>query len=264
MAGAYGAAMAETALGLRPAGTAIVTGAGSGIGRAVALGLAGAGWTVVLAGRRVDALAETVAAGPAERLDAVATDVTDASAVHALVEHAVHTYGRLDLLISNAGANIAAASPEDVAVEDWRRIVDVNLTGMFLCAREAFRVMKAQDPGGGRIIHNGSISAHVPRPGQAAYTATKHAISGLTKSLSLDGRAFDISVGQIDIGNASTDLTTHIEKGVMQADGSMRTEPTMDVSAVVDAVLCMAGLPLSATVSTMTVLATQMPYVGRG
>lgn len=245
-------------------GTAIVTGAGSGIGRAIALGLAGAGWTVVLAGRRADALADTVAAGPGERLAAVPTDVTDEAAVRALVEHAVSTYGRLDLLVSNAGANIVAAAPEDVDVDDWRRIVEVNLTGVFLCAREAFRVMKAQDPPGGRIIHNGSISAHVPRPGQAAYTATKHAITGLTKSLSLDGRAHDISVGQIDIGNASTEMTAQIEAGVLQADGSMRAEPTMDVSAVVDAVLCMAGLPLSATISSLTVLATQMPYVGRG
>src|SRR4051794_7254646 len=245
---------------------AVVTGAGSGIGRASALALAGSGWTVVLAGRREDALAEVAAAAPAGSgaLTVVPTDVTDEDAVRRLFDVAVERHGRVDLLVNNAGRGMPATEIDEVSLADWQGVVDVNLTGMFLCTREAFRVMRHQDPQGGRIINNGSISAHAPRPNSIAYTATKHAISGLTKATSLDGRPYDIACGQIDIGNAATDMTSPMAAGIRQADGSLRAEPRMDVADVARAVLYMAGLPLGANVSNLTVVATKMPYVGRG
>jgi len=246
--------------------TAIVTGAGSGIGRATALALLGEGYSVVLAGRRPKALAETVAqaaaAGP--RALAVPTDVTDPKSIRALFEATKQAFGRLDLLFNNAGTGAPAVPLEDLTVEAWRRVVDVNLTGAFLCTQEAFRLMKDQAPRGGRIINNGSISAHVPRPNSAPYTATKHAITGLTRSAALDGRKYDIACGQIDIGNADTDLTARMKAGVPQADGSVAAEPTIDAGHVARAVLYMAGLPLDANVLFMTVMATKMPFVGRG
>ena len=245
---------------------AIVTGAGSGIGRAAALALLGTGHSVVLAGRRPDALAETanLAATNRARALAVPTDVADPESVRALFETTKHAFGRLDLLFNNAGSGAPAVPLEDLTIEDWRRVVDVNLTAAFLCTREAFRMMKNQVPRGGRIINNGSISAHVPRPNSAPYTATKHAIAGLTKSTALDGRKYDIACGQIDIGNAETDLTARMKAGVPQADGSVAVEPTMDVEHVARAVVYMAGLPLDANVLFMTVMATKMPFVGRG
>jgi NAD(P)-dependent dehydrogenase (short-subunit alcohol dehydrogenase family) len=243
---------------------AIVTGAGSGIGRAVSLALLRAGWAVALAGRRAEPLAAVAAEAAEGRTLAIPTDVADAAAVDALFAGTRDRFGRLDLLFNNAGTGAPPGPIEDHSVEAWRRVVDVNLTGAFLCTRAAFRLMKAQDPRGGRIINNGSISAHAPRPGSIAYTATKHAITGLTRSTSLDGRAHDIACGQIDIGNAATDMTRAMARGVPQADGSVRPEPTMDVQAVADAVLYMAGLPLSANVQFMTVMATRMPFVGRG
>ncbi len=245
---------------------AIVTGAGSGIGRATALALLREGYAVVLAGRRPEALAETFAlAGPAEaRALAVPTDVTDPESVRALFDATVRSFGRLDLLFNNAGTGAPAVPLEDLAVEQWREVINVNLTGPFLCTREAFRVMKGQTPRGGRIINNGSISAHAPRPNSAPYTATKHAITGLTKSTALDGRKYDIACGQIDIGNAATEMTERMKGGVLQADGSVAPEPTMDVAHVAQAVLSMASLPLDANVLFMTVMATQMPFVGRG
>jgi len=245
---------------------AVVTGAGSGIGRAVALGLAGEGYAVVLAGRRSAALedvARGVTARGAQAL-AVSTDVADASAVERLFGRTMERFGRLDLLFNNAGIGAPGVPIDELTVEQWRRVVDVNLTGAFLCAREAFRVMKGQRPWGGRIINNGSISAVTPRPNSAPYTATKHALTGLTKSLALDGRAFDIACGQIDIGNAATDLTARMAEGVPQPNGEVRAEATMDVANVVEAVLAMARLPLEANVLFMTVLATKMPFVGRG
>jgi len=245
---------------------AIVTGAGSGIGRATALALLGEGYSVVLAGRRSEALAETVAqAGPdSPRALAVPTDVTDSQSVRALFETTQQAFGRLDLLFNNAGTGAPAVPLEDLTVEEWRRVVDVNLTGAFLCTREAFRLMKGQAPRGGRIINNGSISAHAPRPNSAPYTATKHAITGLTKSTALDGRKFDIACGQIDIGNADTDMTARMKAGVPQADGSVAAEPTIDAGHVARAVLYMAALSLDANVLFMTVMATKMPFVGRG
>ena len=243
---------------------AIITGAGSGIGRAVALALLGAGWRVVLAGRRAEALDQTASLASGGETFAVPTDVADEAAVEALFAATADRFGRLDLLFNNAGTGAPPTPLEDHSLEHWRRVVDVNLTGAFLCTRAAFRMMKDQDPRGGRIINNGSISAHAPRPRSIAYTATKHAITGLTKSTALDGRAYDIACGQIDIGNAATDMTRAMAKGVPQPDGSVRVEPTMDVQAVADAVLYMAGLPLSANVQFMTVMATQMPYIGRG
>jgi len=243
---------------------AIVTGAGSGIGRAVSLALQKMEWNVVLAGRRPEALAETAAAGSGPEMLAQPTNVADPDSVDALFAAAVARFGRLDLVFNNAGTGAPPGPLEDHSIEHWRRVVDINLTGSFLCTRAAFRQMKAQDPRGGRIINNGSISAHVPRPGSIAYTATKHAITGLTRSASLDGRPFDIACGQIDIGNAATEMTARIAKGVPQADGSLKAEATMDVAAVADAVVYMAGLPLSANVQFMTVMATQMPYIGRG
>jgi NAD(P)-dependent dehydrogenase (short-subunit alcohol dehydrogenase family) len=245
---------------------AIVTGAGSGIGRAVSLALLNAGWAVALAGRRAALLEETAAlAGEAEsRALPHATDVADPESVVALFEATHARFGRLDLLFNNAGTGAPPVPLEELSVEQWRRVVDVNLTGAFLCTQAAFRLMKAQEPRGGRIINNGSISAHVPRPRSVAYTATKHAITGLTRSTSLDGRAYGIACGQIDIGNAGTEMTRAMSRGVMQADGSIAAEPVMDVAAVADAVLYMAGLPLEANVQFMTVMATQMPFIGRG
>lgn len=243
---------------------AIVTGAGSGIGRAVSLALLKSGWSVALAGRRAEPLETTASQAEGGLALAVPTDVANPDSVEALFAAAKARFGRLDLLFNNAGTGAPPGPIEDHSIAHWRRVVDVNLTGAFLCTRAAFRLMKDQDPRGGRIVNNGSISAHAPRPGSIAYTATKHAITGLTRSTSLDGRAYDIACGQIDIGNAATDMTRAIAKGVPQADGSLKAEPTMDVEAVADAVLYMAGLPLSANVQFMTVMATQMPFIGRG
>ncbi|HEV7633198.1 MAG TPA: SDR family oxidoreductase [Steroidobacteraceae bacterium] len=242
---------------------ALVTGAGSGIGRAVAIALAGAGYAVVLAGRRPEALQATAQAAGHGALG-VATDVTDPAAVAALFARCVELHGRLDLLFNNAGTAAPPTAIEDLPVETWRRVIDTNLTGAFLCIQAAMRVMKAQDPRGGRIINNGSIAASTPRPNMAAYTASKHAISGLTKSTSLEGRRYDIACGQIDIGNVKTDLGIPMSSGTLQADFSLKPEPTFDVRHVADAVLYMAGLPLDANVLNMTVMATTMPFVGRG
>ncbi|HWA46083.1 MAG TPA: SDR family oxidoreductase [Hypericibacter adhaerens] len=245
---------------------AVVTGAGSGIGRAVALGLIGAGYAVALAGRREDALQETAALGkkgPGRGL-VVAADVGDPAAVARLFDRTKAAFGRLDLLFNNAGTFGRGVPFDEIPVEDWKRVVDVNLTGMFLCAQAAFRIMKAQQPKGGRIINNGSISAHAPRPNSAPYTSTKHAVTGLTKSIALDGRVHDIACGQIDIGNASTDMTDKMKSGVPQANGTLAPEPTMDVGNVVEAVLFMAGLPPDANALFLTVMATKMPFVGRG
>ena len=246
--------------------TAIVTGAGSGIGRAVALALLNDGYRVALAGRRRDALDATVtAAGAAStRALAVPTDVSDPASVRALFARVKDAYGRLDLLFNNAGVGAPGVNLEDLSVEQWKTVVDINLTGVFLCIQEAFRLMKAQDPRGGRIINNGSISAHAPRPNSAPYTATKHAVTGLTKSASLDGRKYDIACGQIDIGNAATELAARMAKGVPQANGEIAVEPLMDVAHVASAVLYMASLPPAANVQFMTVMATKMPFVGRG
>jgi NAD(P)-dependent dehydrogenase (short-subunit alcohol dehydrogenase family) len=243
---------------------AIVTGAGSGIGRAAALALAGEGYSVVLAGRRRDRLEETAGTAGGASVLVVPTDVRDPAAVRALFDRTRETFGRLDLLFNNAGAGAPAVLLEDLTVEQWRAVVDVNLTGAFLCTQQAFRVMKDQQPRGGRIINNGSISAYAPRPNSAPYTATKHAITGLTKSTALDGRKYDIACGQIDIGNASTDLTAAMRHGVPQADGHLAPEPTLDLEHVSRAILYMASLPLDANVQFMTVMATKMPYIGRG
>jgi NAD(P)-dependent dehydrogenase (short-subunit alcohol dehydrogenase family) len=243
---------------------ALVTGAGSGIGRAVALALAGRGWAVALAGRRAAALDETVALGGEADLLAVPADVGDPAQVEALFAAVRGRWGRLDLLFNNAGTGAPPVPLEDLSYEAWKRVVDVNLTGAFLCVQGAFRLMKDQHPRGGRIINNGSISAHVPRPRSVAYTATKHAITGLTRSASLDGRAYDIACGQIDIGNAATDMVRAMSRGVMQAHGEIAVEPVMDVAHVADAVLFMAGLPLDANVQFLTVNATKMPFIGRG
>lgn len=242
---------------------ALVTGAGSGIGRAVAVTLSKAGWSLVLAGRRAEALEETRAALAGEAI-AVPTDIADPAAVAALFAAVRDGYGRLDLLFNNAGTGAPPVPLEDLDIAHWRRVVDINLTGAFLCTQGAFRQFKSQDPRGGRIVNNGSISAHVPRPRSVAYTATKHAITGLTRSSALDGRPFDIAVGQIDIGNAGTEMTRAMAGGVPQADGSLAAEPVIDVQVVADAVLYMAGLPLEANVQFMTVAATKMPFIGRG
>jgi len=245
---------------------ALVTGAGSGVGRAVALGLLEAGYRVVLAGRREEALKETVAlaeAGQGQTL-CVPTDVSERESVVDLFARAKATYGRLDLLFNNAGTGAPAVPFEDLPYEQWVKVVSTNLTGSFLCAQEAFRIMKDQTPMGGRIINNGSISAHTPRPLSAPYTATKHAITGLTKSLSLDGRKYDIACGQLDIGNAETPMTERMARGVLQPDGSMMVEPRMNAKHVADAVVYMAGLPLDANVQFLTVMATKMPFIGRG
>jgi NAD(P)-dependent dehydrogenase (short-subunit alcohol dehydrogenase family) len=248
-----------------PSKIALVTGAGSGIGRAAALALLERGWTVVLAGRRMAALQETVAqsADPAKALP-LAADISRPEDVNALYARIDAEFGRLDLLFNNAGIFVSSVPIDELPVEHWRQSVDVNLTGAFLCAQGAFRLMKKQSPRGGRIINNGSISAHAPRPNSAPYTATKHAITGLTKSLSLDGRAFDIACGQLDIGNALTEMAQPMTRGVRQANGEIAIEPTMDVAHVASAVLYMAGLPLSANVQFMTVMASAMPFVGRG
>jgi NAD(P)-dependent dehydrogenase (short-subunit alcohol dehydrogenase family) len=245
---------------------AVVTGAGSGIGRDVTRALLGAGHRVALAGRRQDALRETLDGLPGANDHAivVATDVTDPAAVSALFTRTRDDLGRVDLLFNNAGIFGAAAPVEDVAFDAWQAIVATNLTGAFLCAQEAFRAMKDQRPRGGRIINNGSISAHTPRPHAVGYTATKHAITGLTKALSLEGRAYDIACGQIDIGNAATAMTEAMTRGVLQADGSTAPEPVMDAANVTEAVLYMAGLPLEANVQFLTVMATKMPLIGRG
>src|SRR5690348_4880882 len=243
--------------------TAIVTGAGSGIGRAVAHALLDDGYAVALAGRRREPLEETARAAP-DRVLVVPTDVAKPASVRALFDAVVATFGRVDVVFNNAGIGAPGVPLEELTDEQWQAVVDVNLTGSFLCVREAFRVMKAQSPRGGRIINNGSISAHAPRPNSAPYTATKHAITGLTKSCALDGRPFDIAVGQIDVGNAGTDLTARMASGVLQANGSTAPEPTMDVNHVAQAVLTMANLPLDANVLFLTIMATQMPFVGRG
>jgi NAD(P)-dependent dehydrogenase (short-subunit alcohol dehydrogenase family) len=244
---------------------AVVTGAGSGIGRAVAAELLRAGWPVALAGRRVETLEETAGLVPEGAALAVRTDVSRQEDVAALFAAAVERFGRVDLLFNNAGTFGPGGVPvEELPYDAWRHVVDTNLNGAFLCAQAAFRLMKEQDPRGGRIINNGSISAHTPRPHSVAYTATKHALTGLTKSLSLDGRPYDIAVGQIDIGNAATDMTAAMQTGALQADGSVRPEPVMDVADVARTVRHMAELPLEANVQFATVLATGMPYVGRG
>ena len=245
---------------------ALITGAGSGIGRAVALAFLRAGWRVALAGRRADALQETVelAGEHAVRAMPLPADVTEPASVRAMFDAIVERCGRLDLLFNNAGANAPGTPLEDLPFEQWQQVIDVNLTGTFLCLQQAFRVMKAQTPRGGRIINNGSISAHAPRPNSAPYTASKHAVTGLTKAASLDGRKYDIAVGQIDIGNALTPMAARMPQGVPQADGRMAPEPVMDVQLVADAVLHMAGLPLEANILSMTVMATKMPFVGRG
>jgi len=244
---------------------AVVTGAGSGIGRAVALGLNDAGYSVILAGRRAEALKETQElARTREAMIVVPADVGQPVHVRALFAAARTEFGRLDLLFNNAGIGAPAVPVEDLTFEQWNAVVAVNLTGAFLCAQEAIRIMKSQQPKGGRIINNGSISAHAPRPDSAPYTATKHAITGLTKCISLDGRKHDIACGQIDIGNAATDLTARMAAGVAQANGTIAPEPRMDLRHVADAVLYMANLPLEANVQFMTVMATKMPFVGRG
>ncbi len=245
--------------------TAIVTGAGTGIGRSVALALLREGYAVVLAGRRRPLLEETARQAPSTSNAIVApADVSDPSSVASLFRMTRDTLGRLDLLFNNAGLASLSASIEDVTVEQWKAVVDVNLTGAFLCTQEAFRIMKAQEPRGGRIINNGSISAHAPRPNSAPYTATKHAITGLTKSTSLDGRKYDIACGQIDIGNAATALTEGMKAGALQPHGARVVEPTIDPEHVARAVVYMAGLPLDVNVQFITVMATKMPFIGRG
>ncbi|HYZ56430.1 MAG TPA: SDR family oxidoreductase [Streptosporangiaceae bacterium] len=247
-------------------GVAVVTGAGSGLGRCIARTLLAAGWQVAAAGRRRQALGETVSPGtwPAEATLTVPADVTVPESVAGLFEAVRQRWGRVDLLVNNAGIPGPAGAVDEVSLADWREVVDTNLTGAFLCAHHAVRMMKAQSPRGGRIINNGSVSAHSPRPNSAGYTATKHAVTGLTKSISLDGRAFDIACGQIDIGNAATDMTQRISRGTLQADGSTAAEPTFDAQHVADAVLYMAGLPLDANVQFLTITATKMPFIGRG
>ncbi|MDP4033545.1 MAG: SDR family oxidoreductase [Pseudorhodobacter sp.] len=244
------------------AGSILITGAGSGIGRATAQRFAGAGWRVGLIGRRVAALQETAEAAPGALV--LPCDVSDPAAVEAAFAQAVAAWGRLDVLFNNAGLFVMGAPIDEIAVEDWLALASVNITGMFLCARAAFGQMRAQSPQGGRIINNGSISAHVPRPGSAPYTMSKHAVTGLTRSLALDGRGFNIACGQIDVGNALTDMVQAMTRGVAQAHGSRRPEAVMDVRHVADAVLHMAALPLAVNVPFMTVMATGMPYIGRG
>jgi NAD(P)-dependent dehydrogenase (short-subunit alcohol dehydrogenase family) len=245
---------------------AVVTGGGTGIGRAVALALARDGCATVVAGRRREPLEATVAegAGFGARMLAVPADVGDPASVRALFAETKRQFGRLDVLFNNAGLGAPPVPLEDLTFEQWKVVVDTNLTGAFLCTQEAFRLMKSQEPRGGRIINNGSISAHAPRPRSAPYTATKHAITGLTKSTALDGRAYDIACGQIDIGNAATEMTRRMADGVPQANGTIAPEPTMDLDHVARAVVYMAGLPLDANVQFMTVMATKMPFIGRG
>ena len=245
---------------------AFVTGAGSGIGRRVALTLLREGFSVVLAGRRMEPLEQTAAESGSDssRMLVVPADVTNPTSVQSLFAKTVEVFGRLDLLFNNAGINVPPVPMEELTFEQWKSVLDTNVTGAFLCTQEAFGIMKRQTPQGGRIINNGSISAHVPRPNSAPYTATKHAITGLTKSTALDGRPFNIACGQIDIGNATTEMTEKMKKGVLQADGSIAVEPTVDAEHIARAVAYMASLPLEANVLSMTVMATQMPYVGRG
>jgi NAD(P)-dependent dehydrogenase (short-subunit alcohol dehydrogenase family) len=245
---------------------AIVTGAGSGIGKATALALLAEGYSVALAGRRADALEQAVkgAGAAASRALAVPTDVSDPASVRALFAKTVAKFGRLDLLFNNAGQNAPGIPLEELTFEQWQSVVNANLTGAFLCTQEAFKIMKSQTPRGGRIVNNGSISAHAPRPNSAPYTATKHAITGLTKSTSLDGRKYDIACGQIDIGNALTEMAERMAKGVPQADGSIKVEPLMDVAHVAKTVVYMGSLPLDANIQFVTVMATKMPFVGRG
>jgi len=244
---------------------AIVTGAGSGIGKSVALTLLKDGYSVALAGRRKDALEQAVKeSGAGARALAVPTDVSDPQSVKALFAKTKQSFGRLDLLFNNAGVNAPGIALEDLTVEQWRNVVDINLSGMFFCIQEAFRMMKDQNPRGGRIINNGSISAHAPRPNSAPYTSTKHAVTGLTKCASLDGRKYDIACSQIDIGNALTEMAAKMTKGVPQANGEIKVEPTMDVQRVADAVLHMASLPLDTNMQFVTIMATKMPFVGRG
>ncbi len=244
---------------------AIVTGAGTGIGRAAALALLKDGWTVALAGRRKEPLDEVAASsGAAGRVLIIPTDVAQPESVKALFDTVVQAHGRVDLLFNNAGVNAPGIPLEDLSIEQWKNVVDINLNGMFYCIQNAFRVMKSQSPRGGRIINNGSISAHTPRPNSIAYTATKHAVMGLTKTASLDGRKYDIAVGQVDVGNAGTEMAMRMAKGVPQANGEIAVEPLMDVSVVGQSVLYMANLPLEANVMFHTVMATKMPFAGRG
>ncbi len=244
----------------------IVTGAGTGVGKSASLALADEGWTIVLAGRRkdpIEAVANEIKSQGGNAL-AIVTDTSDTKSVKGLFEETKRAFGRLDLLFNNAGTNAPGVSLEDLSFEQWTNVVNVNLTGVFLCTQEAFRLMKAQTPMGGRIINNGSISAHVPRPGSAPYTATKHAVTGLTRSTSLDGRKYNIACGQIDIGNALTEMAARMTKGVPQADGSIQVEPVMDVANVGKTVAHMASLPMEANVQFVTVMATNMPFIGRG
>ena len=244
----------------------IVTGAGTGVGKSASLALADEGWTIVLAGRRkdpIEAVANEIKSRGGNAL-AIVTDASDTKSVKGLFEETKRAFGRLDLLFNNAGTNAPGVSLEDLSFEQWTNVVNVNLTGVFLCTQEAFRLMKAQTPMGGRIINNGSISAHVPRPGSAPYTATKHAVTGLTRSTSLDGRKYNIACGQIDIGNALTEMAARMTKGVPQADGSIQVEPVMDVANVGKTVAHMASLPMEANVQFVTVMATNMPFIGRG
>ena len=244
---------------------AVVTGAGSGIGKATAFALLEIGYSVVLSGRRADLLEQVVLeSGAGSRALALPTDVTKPDSVNKLFTITKQRFGRLDLLFNNAGTNVSGVAFEDLSYENWTSVVDVNLTGMFLCAQAAFRIMKEQSPRGGRIINNGSISAYAPRPDSAPYTSTKHAVTGLTKSISLDGRKYDIACGQIDIGNALTDFSARMATGVKQASGEMAIEPMMDVSQVASAVVHMANLPLDINVHSMTIMATKMPFIGRG
>jgi NADP-dependent 3-hydroxy acid dehydrogenase YdfG len=244
---------------------AVVTGAGSGIGKSVAIALSQAGFQLVLAGRRLESLQQTASTLDSQNGNAcVVTDVTDPESVEQLFASVQREFGRVDLLFNNAGIDVPAVSLEELSWKDWKAVVDTNLTGVFLCTQGAFRLMKDQDPQGGRIINNGSIAATVPRPHSIAYAATKHAVTGITKATSLDGRKYQIACGQIDIGNAQTDLTVRMGKGVLQADGSTKTEPTFDVQHVAEAVTFMANLPLDTNVQFMTVMATNMPFIGRG
>jgi NAD(P)-dependent dehydrogenase (short-subunit alcohol dehydrogenase family) len=243
---------------------AVVTGAGTGIGKAAATALLAAGWRVAFAGRRSEPLAQAISASAApERALAIPTDVSDPNAVRALFERVTTAFGRVDFLFNNAGVSVGGPI-EDLTYEQWKQAVDINLTGAFLCAQAAFRAMKTQTPRGGRIVNNGSISAHAPRPNSAPYTATKHAITGLTKSISLDGRKYDIACGQIDIGNAATEMAARMAKGVPQANGQIAVEPLMDVAHVASAVVYMASLPLDTNVQFLTIMARDMPFVGRG
>jgi len=244
---------------------ALVTGAGSGVGRQTALALAAADFHVILTGRRTSALDDTIALSPTpERMNAISCDVTVPEQVDALLAQIEERHCRLDVLFNNAGTNVPAMPIDELSIEQWRQVIDVNLTGAFLAARGAFKLMRKQSPQGGRIINNGSISAYMPRPGSVPYTVSKHAITGLTRTLSLDGRAFNIACGQIDIGNAASDMTEHMNAGATQADGSIKPEPTMDVTHVADAVVNMASLPLDANVQFMTIMASAMPFIGRG